>query len=241
MIVDGHCVTRRGLRAMLATDHRIDVIGEAMDGFSALQFIRSHQPDIAVMDTKLPKLSGIDTARVISERHLGTKVLFLSADASCATILEALNAGADGYILNDCELSDLGAAIKCLAAGQAYLSPVVTRHIIGEYVKHSECRECSANVHVLTLRERQILQLVCEGESNKQTAKLLNIAVKTVEKHRSSMKRKLNLSSTQELFNYWENEINGNAHADIRRNASDPSARTRVTPLFGTTDAANKN
>lgn len=201
--------------------------------------IRSQKPDVVLLDTNLPKLNGIDAAKIVSERNQHTKILFLSADGSADNVLEALSAGANGFILKDCEKCDLLCAIKSLAAGHAYLSPAITANIISEYVKLAKQHEPVSNEVCLTLRERQVLQLVCEGQTNKEIADVLSVCVKTVEKHRASMKRKLNVSSTEELINVWNQQSQAATASNIRQLSTAASREQYSRAAVERSNAAN--
>lgn len=239
LIVDSQSITRCGLRALLAAEARFEIVGEANDGWSALKAVKQRKPDVVLLDTSLPKLNGIGTARMIAKCQRDTGILFLSADDGSASVLAAIETGAKGYLLKDCEQSELVTAVECIASGGAYLSPPVTSILINAYVQCTKGRDAVAKRDSLTHRERQVLQLVCEGLTNKEAASLLSICVKTVEKHRSSIKRKLNAGGTRELIEYWNGERKGAGLQSPRRIESSSSDFIRLASVKCKTEAAN--
>ena len=202
ILVDDHAVMRRGLRLLLEQQEDFNVVGEARDGREAVQLAEALRPDVAVMDISMPNLNGIEAARQIVTKQLGVAVVILSMHADEGYVLRALRAGARGYLLKECPPEELIQAIRAASEGKAFFSPVVSRMLVEDYMRQLQDREIEDTYELLTAREREILQLVAEGKSNKDVANMLKLSPYTVETHRSNILEKLNLHSVPELVLY---------------------------------------
>jgi DNA-binding NarL/FixJ family response regulator len=202
ILADDHLVIRRGLRLVLEREPGFRVVGEAADGKEAIQLADSLTPDVAVLDVAMPNLNGIESARQITAASPNTAVVMLSMHSDESYVLRALNAGARGYLLKDSPEEDLIAAIKAVSNGKAYFSPAISRVLVDDYVRQMRKRNVEDSYELLTAREREILQLLAEGKSNKDLAARLNLSVYTVETHRSNLMEKLNLHGIPELILY---------------------------------------
>jgi DNA-binding NarL/FixJ family response regulator len=187
---------RQSLRSLLEREG-FQVVGEASDGQEALRLAESFQPDIAVMDISMPILNGLNAAREMSRSSPKTKTILLTQHDEGQYVSEALDAGVKGYVLKNQVASDLLLAIRQVSRGQVYLSPGVSRAVMEAYHSKSE-----KSKNPLTLRERQVLQLIAEGKSTKDVASLLGISVKTAESHRARLMHKLGIHETASLVRY---------------------------------------
>jgi DNA-binding NarL/FixJ family response regulator len=201
LLADDHNIVREGLRSLLEKEPDIDIVAMADNGRTAVQLAAELKPDVAVLDIAMPEMNGIEATRRISRDDPQVKVLALSMHSARRFVTEALSAGAKGYLLKDCAAEELVRAIRTVAANETYLSPKVAGLIIKDYLKHSPETRLSDN-SCLTNREREILQLIAEGESTKETAFKIGVSIKTVETHRQQIMKKLNLHSVAELTRY---------------------------------------
>jgi two-component system response regulator NreC len=199
---DDHAVIRRGLRLVLEQQQDFEVVGEANDGREAVNLAERLKPDIAVLDITMPNLNGIEAARQISTKQLGTAIVVLSMHADESFVLRSLKAGARGYVLKESRESELINAIRLVSEGKSFFSPTVSRMLVEDYVRQLKDKDIEDSYELLTIREREILQLVAEGKSNKEIANLLHLSLYTVETHRSNILEKLNLHSVPELILY---------------------------------------
>lgn len=202
MLVDDHVVVRQGLKALFADEPDIEVVGEADNGREALERLPELKPDVVLMDISMPGLNGIEATRQLRQRHPEVKVVVLSMHANEEYVFQVLQAGASGYVLKQSDSMEVVAAIRAAVAGGSFLSPPISRTVIDDYVRRADARGRSEELDLLTSREREVLQLLAEGLSNKEIARELNISVKTVETHRSNMMNKLQVSSKTELVKY---------------------------------------
>jgi len=182
---------------ILAAEPDMEVVGEAGNGHEALELAAKLRPDVVVMDVAMPGLNGIEATRRLAESVPRTKVLALSMHKDAVYVREILRAGAKGYLLKDAFDQDLVNAVRAVAAGQGYLSPAVSEAVLSDYRKH-----VTDPLDLLTSREREILQLLAEGKTNKEIAGLLGLSVYTVDAHRGRIMEKLNLHSIGELVRY---------------------------------------
>lgn len=182
---------------ILSAQPDLEVIGEAGDGLQAVERVAELQPDLVVMDVSMPGLNGIEATRRIMEIAPRCRVLALSMHRDAVYVREILRAGARGYLLKDAFDQDLVNAIRSIAQGQAYLSPAISDAVLSDYRKH-----VTDPIDLLTSREREVLQLIAEGQTNKEIATRLNLSVYTVEAHRGRIMEKLNLHSTGELVRF---------------------------------------
>ena len=196
VLADDHVLVRQGLKSLLEREH-FQVMAEASDGQDAVRLIETHHPDVAILDISMPTLNGIDAARGLSRTAPKTKVILLTQHEEEQYIHEALEAGVKGYVLKNQVANDLIQAIRQVCRGEFYLSPGISRAVMEAYRNKSE-----RPADPLTVRERQVLQLIAEGKSTKDTASVLGISVKTAESHRMRLMQKLNIHETASLVRY---------------------------------------
>lgn len=202
LLADDHNIMRGGLRLLLERQPGFAVVGEAADGREAVEQAAATNPDVVVLDIAMPNLSGIEAAGRINEMLPHTAIVILSMHSDEGYVLRALKAGAKGYLLKDSAESDLVQAIKAASEGKAFLSPEISKILVEDYVREMGRRGTEDSYQLLTPREREILQLLAEGKSNKDIANLLNLSLYTVETHRRNIQEKLNLHSLAELILY---------------------------------------
>jgi two-component system response regulator NreC len=197
LLADDHAVVRKGFRMIVSAESDMEVVGEAANGRQAVEEAARLKPDVAVMDVTMPELNGIEATRRIAEVSPRTRVLALSMHKDAVYVREILRAGARGYLLKDSLDTDLLAAIRAVARGEGYLSPAVSDAVLNDYRRH-----VTDPIDLLTSREREVLQLIAEGKTNKEIAASLRLSVYTVEAHRGRVMEKLNLHSTGELVRF---------------------------------------
>ncbi|HEY3440372.1 MAG TPA: response regulator transcription factor [Paludibaculum sp.] len=202
ILADDHAVMRRGLRLVLEQQEDFEVLGEASDGREAVALAEALKPDVVLLDITMPNLNGIEAARQITAKQLGCAIVVLSMHSDEGYVLRALKAGARGYLLKESAEADLILAIRSVSAGKAFFSPAVSRMLVEDYVRQLQDRDIEDSYDLLTAREREILQLVAEGKSNKDVAAMLNLSPYTVETHRGNIMEKLGLHSVPELILY---------------------------------------
>jgi len=202
MIADDHPLVRGGLRALLERNGEFQVIAEAANGYEAIDLAVLHKPDVVLLDVGMPRLSGPDAAQSISQKAPGVRIVMLSMHSDEAYVLRALKAGARGYLLKASPEADVLAAIRAVAAGHAYFSPSITKLLVEEYVVEARRRGVEDSYDLLSTREKEILQLLASGKSNREIADLLFISVSTVETHRNNVFQKLHLHNLAELILY---------------------------------------
>jgi len=202
LLADDHTLVRAGLRQLLHSLPDVQVVGEAGDGREALQMVEMLQPDIALMDIAMPGLNGLEaTARVASD-FAAVRVIILSMYSDKEYVLRALRVGAAGYLLKDATAVQLEDAIKSVSSGEMYLSSAVSKHIIADYVQKASQAQASNPLEDLTSRQREILQLIAEGNTKQAIAAKLTISPKTVEAHREQMMARLGIFDTAGLVRY---------------------------------------
>jgi DNA-binding NarL/FixJ family response regulator len=199
---EDHAEKRTGLRLVLERQRDFQVVGEASDGREAVALAQQQKPDVILMDIGMPNLNGIEAARQITTSLPQVSVVILSMHSDEAYVLRALKAGARGYLLKESAESDLIAAIRAVVNGKAFFSPAVSRMLVEDYVRQLQDREIEDSYELLTSREREVLQLIAEGKSNKEIANMLNLSLYTVESHRGNLMEKLNLHTVPELILY---------------------------------------
>jgi DNA-binding NarL/FixJ family response regulator len=197
LLADDHALVRHGFRMILAAQPDMEVAGEASNGREAIELAQKLKPDVVVMDVTMPELNGIEATRRLIEISPRTRVLALSMHKDAVYVREILRAGARGYLLKDSADTDLLAAVRAVAKGEGYLSPAVSDAVLSDYRRH-----VTDPLDLLTSREREVLQLIAEGKTNKEIATSLNLSVYTVEAHRGRLMEKLNLHSTGELVRF---------------------------------------
>jgi len=202
LLADDHTVIRQGLRLLLEREPGFEVVGEAADGRQAVALAGSVQADVLILDLAMPNLNGIEAARQIASRAPATAIVVLSMHADESYLLQALQAGARAYLLKDSADTDLVAAIRAVIEGKAFFSPAISRLLADDYVRRLQERGAHDSYELLTAREREVLQLLAEGKSNKDVATLLNLSPYTVETHRANIMQKLNLHNAPELVLY---------------------------------------
>jgi two-component system response regulator NreC len=202
LLADDHAIVRRGLRSLLESEAGISVVAEAADGLEAIRLSEEHDPDLVILDVAMPKLNGIDVAARLQKLKRAPSVIILSMHADESYIIRALAAGARAYLLKDATDEDLLPAVRTVAAGKPFFSPAVTGVLVEDYVRQLQTRGLTDSYHLLTDREKEVLQLLAEGRSNKEVAALLNLGLSTVETHRGNLMQKLNLHNTAEIVLY---------------------------------------
>jgi two-component system response regulator NreC len=199
VIAEDYTILREGLRSLLSSHPEFEVVGEAEDGQEAIRSVDRLKPDLALMDLSMPRMNGMDAIKEIKKRSPQTKVLVLTVHKTEEYIHAALQAGADGYILKDSTHAELGLAIKNILEGKRYISPGISESLIEGYLEGRKKAKPSTTWDTVTQREREILKLIAEGYKNKAIAEYLCISVKTVEKHRANLMKKLDLHNIQSL------------------------------------------
>ena len=202
LLADDHRLIRAGLRLVVDQQPDLSVVGEADDGRQAVELAKSLKPNVVVMDIGMPNLNGIEAARQIREIRPASAIVMLSMHSDEGYVLRALGAGARAYLLKDSATTDLVQAIHAVAEGKSFFSPAVSKVLLQDYVRKLRRSGAEDSYDLLSPREREILQLVAEGKSNKEVASLLNLSVYTVETHRAKIMQKLNLKGVPELILY---------------------------------------
>lgn len=197
LLADDHAVVRQGFARILQGEGDFEVVGEASDGREAVQKAVELKPDIVIMDVSMPELNGIEATRRLQKDHPRIRVLALSMHKDNVFVREILRAGAAGYLLKDAIDQELLTAVRAVAGGEGYLSPSVSESVLSDYRKH-----VTDPIDLLSSREREILQMLAEGKTNKEVAQVLNISVYTVDAHRGRIMEKLNLHSIGEMVRF---------------------------------------
>jgi DNA-binding NarL/FixJ family response regulator len=201
LLADDHVMMRGGLRMVLEQNAELAVVGEAEDGREAVRLAKKLSPDVVVMDIAMPDMNGIEATRQIVADHPGSKVIALSMHSDRHFVSEMLKAGATAYLLKQCAVDELIAAIKTVLKNQTYLSPCISGVVVDHFVRNSSKSEPSVFSH-LTDREREVLQLMAEGKTSKEIAFQLHLSIKTIETHRMKVMEKLNIHTVAELTKY---------------------------------------
>ena len=202
LLADDHTIVRQGLRSILEQERDIEVVGEAADGREAIRKAAILAPDIVVMDITMPHMNGIEAAARISKDTPQAKIVALSMHSGEEYIYSLLKAGARGYVPKDSAPSDLVEAIRAVDKGGTYLHPDVSVKVVSEYLKRPDPRARGGDPDVLTPREREVLQLIAEGNTNKEIALALGLSVKTIEAHRTRIMEKLKIHNVAGLTRY---------------------------------------
>jgi two-component system response regulator NreC len=201
LLADDHTILRDGIRSLIEDEPDMEVVGEAEDGITVVKLADSLRPDVILMDLAMPLLNGLEATRQIRKSQPGAKILILTMHENEEYIRQVLAAGAMGYILKDAAARELLGAIRSVHKGEVVLSPAITRLIVTDYLRWGDL-SAQESSDGLTDRERQILQLIAEGYTNKQIAEILSISIKTVQAHRLNLMKKLDLHDRGELIKY---------------------------------------
>jgi DNA-binding NarL/FixJ family response regulator len=201
LLADDHAIVRRGLRGLLESAGH-SVVAEAADGLEAVRLCEEQQPDTMILDIGMPRLSGIEVAARAAKLDRPPGIIILSVHGDESYIMRALGAGARAYLLKSATDEDLIPAVRAVAAGKPYFSPAVTAVLVEDYMRQLQQRGLTDSYHLLTDREKEVLQLLAEGRTNKEVASVLEVGVSTVETHRANLMQKLGLHNTAEIVLY---------------------------------------
>ncbi len=201
LLADDHHIVRQGLRALLESEHRFRLVGEAGDGLEAVRMTSRLKPDVLITDVMMPGLNGLEVTRQVTKSHPAIKVIILSMHTNDAYVLEAFKNGASGYVLKDSQAGDLINAVLSVISGKRYLSPPLSETELELYAVRVESAPVDP-YELLTAREREVLQLVAEGRTSAEIASQLFISPRTVEGHRANLMRKLGLQNHTEIVKY---------------------------------------
>ena len=202
LVADDHDIVRAGLKSLLERQEDIEIVGEAADGRELVRLAEKLAPSIVVTDIAMPQLNGIDATAQILHHDPDIRVIILSMYADEEFLVRALTAGVKGYLLKDAVQADLLRAVRAVATGRSFFSPAIAQTLAEDYVRQLQHRGLEDSYELLTEREREVLQLLAEGKSNKEVATVLNISPYTVETHRTHLMQKLNLHNTAEVVLY---------------------------------------
>jgi two-component system response regulator NreC len=197
LLADDHAVVRQGFKMILGAEADMEIVGEAGTGREAIELAESLKPDVVVMDVAMPEMNGIEATRRVATSVPHARVIALSMHKDSVYVREVLRAGARGYLLKDSGANDLVTAVRAVAKGEGYLSPAVSDAVLDDYRKH-----VSNPIDLLSSREREVLQMLAEGKTNKEIASILNLSVYTVDAHRGRIMEKLNVHSINELVRF---------------------------------------
>jgi DNA-binding NarL/FixJ family response regulator len=199
VIAEDHKILREGLKSLLGTTEDLEIVAEAADGLEAIRHVENHRPELLLLDISMPKMNGISVIRDLKSRLPETKILVLTIHESEDYILEAFHAGLNGYCLKDANYSELLTAIRSVLDGKTYLSPSISEKVLAGFLDDRKTLKSRSSWDMLTQREREVIKLVGEGYKNKEISDYLCISVKTVEKHRSNIMRKLDVHTSSGL------------------------------------------
>lgn len=202
LLADDHDVVRKGLRFMLEHQGQMEVVGEAADGRQAVDLVERLKPNVVVMDIAMPRLNGVDATAQIVKKNPEVGVVILSMHADEGYLVRALSVGAKGYLLKDSAEADLVRAIQAVAQGKPFFSPAISQTLLEDYLRQLQNRGLTDSYDLLTDREKEVLQLLAEGKSNKEVAGMLELSTYTVETHRTHLMQKLGLHNTAEIVLY---------------------------------------
>jgi two-component system, NarL family, response regulator NreC len=202
VLADDHTLFRQGLRRVLEEQAGWHVVAEAGDGAEAVRLAVEHEPHVVILDIAMPRLNGVEATRQITRRLPDVRVLIVSMYSDDVYITQALQAGAQGFVLKDSADADLVRAVTSLAAGKSHFSPAVSKVVLNDYVRHLSERGVTDRFDALSEREREVFQLIAEGHSNKDIANLLHVSPGTVETHRARIMEKLDVHSAAEIVLY---------------------------------------
>jgi two-component system, NarL family, response regulator NreC len=202
LLADDHGLLRKGVRSVLTQDPAVTIVGEAGDGSEAVRLAEELAPDVVVMDVAMPGLNGLDAAAQITRKSKRVGVIVLTMYSDEEYLIRAVSAGVRGYLLKDSAEPDLIRAVKAVAAGNTFFSSAVADTLIDDYVERLQRSDVRDSYELLTDREKQVLQLLAEGKTNKDVAAILSLGLSTVESHRLNLMKKLDLHNTAELVLY---------------------------------------
>jgi two-component system response regulator NreC len=202
LLADDHTIIRSGLRLLLEQQADFKVVAEASDGRQAVELVSKHHPEIAVLDIGMPQLNGIEATQQIVSLEPRTHVVILSMHSDEGYVLRALKAGAQAYILKNSAEADLIRAVRTVSEGKSFFSPVISKMLLEDYVRQIRDKQVEDSYDLLTPREREVLQLLAEGRTNKEVANILKLSIYTVETHRGNILEKLHLHGIPELILY---------------------------------------
>lgn len=201
-IVEDHQLFREGLKSMLNSRDDIEIVGEAQDGLEGIRRIRRLKPDLVLLDLSMPKMGGISVMKEVKHEFPDMRILALTIHESDQYVLEAFEAGTDGYCIKDASRRELMLAVDSVLQGKTYISPGISDHVMVGYLAGQQKMKESSRWDTVTQREREVLKLLAEGYTNKEIGNFLNISVKTVEKHRANLIGKLDMHSVAQLTAY---------------------------------------
>lgn len=202
LLADDHGIVRQGTRSLLDREADLQVVGEAEDGRAAVEMTESLKPNIVVMDIAMPRLNGLDATAQIVRYHPEVGVIILSMHEEEDYLVRALTAGVRGYLLKDTAQVDLVRAVRSVARHKAFFSPAIAQMLVDDFTRQLRKKGVTDSYELLTEREREVLQLLAEGKSNKEAAALLDLSPYTIETHRNNLMQKLKLHNTAEIVLY---------------------------------------
>jgi DNA-binding NarL/FixJ family response regulator len=202
LLADDHGVVRKGLRLLLEQYSELEVAGEAVNGREVVKLAIELSPDVILMDVAMPLLNGIEAAEQIRKLNAEIGIIMLTMHADESYVLRALNAGVKGYLLKESAEDDLLRAVKAVSQGKPFFSPAITQTLLEDYMRVLKQEGLSDTFELLTPREKEVLQLLAEGKTNKDVAAILDVSLYTVESHRTNFMQKLNLHNTAEIVLY---------------------------------------
>lgn len=200
VVADDHQLVRQSIVSLIEKAEDMEVVGEAADGHETLNLVQRKRPDVAMLDIAMPLLNGIETTRRIQTLSVDTRVVILSMHSDEDVVHQALRCGASGYLLKKSGVEELLIAIRSANKGEIYLSPSIAQTVLSGFLQTESTNESSTVLEQLSFREREILQLIVEGHTNQAAAQVLGISAKTVEKHRATMMKKLEVHNLPDLI-----------------------------------------
>lgn len=202
LIADDHPMMRSGVKSVLLADPQIEIIAEAKDGDEAFNLILKHQPDVALLDVEMPKMTGLEVVRRIQSENVKTKVIFLTMYKAEDMFNEAMDSGAYGYVLKENAVEDVLESVKSVHQGKYYISPLISDYLVKRINTQNDLKSKTPSINDLTQTERKVLKLISLDKTTQQIADELFISYKTVENHRNNISKKLNLSGTHSLVKF---------------------------------------
>jgi DNA-binding NarL/FixJ family response regulator len=200
LLADDHSLFRAGVHALLSNIDGVDVVGEADTGRKALEMVGARAPDVVLMDIAMPEMNGLETTTRVTKEFPSVRVIMLSMHAGEEYVMQALRAGASGYLLKDAATSELELAVRAVARGETYLTPTISKRVIDDYLMRTTGSQ--GPVDQLTKRQREILQLISKGYTSKEMAQMLNLSPKTIETHRTQLMKQLDIHDVAGLVRY---------------------------------------